>query len=414
MPSPPDHAGLITGLHALVEALETEQSGLPALNHLLTAAGPALGATGMSLAEHYQDGGRVVAATGSLSWMLGRPASDHPPPGAATWELSVDPVPGPAGDGIGAPVRDGTDIQLRRQACHRLIGTRVPRPGGPDGVLCACFTTAGEPITAEHHRVLRFLGFCAAGLYASVSGLPVAATTPPATVDRDLFLAVTSHELRTPVTVIKGYAQTLDQHWDTLDPAARRAAVGVIRQRANELAQLVDRLLNTAIESGLPGHGSFDLVKALWEAVQGLRPELQQRLRMALPRALPPAYGDRASVAPVLAELVTNAAKYSASEVQLRAASDDQTVLFQVTDRGPGIDPDHVEQAFTRYWQADPGDRREAAGVGLGLHLVRRIVERQQGWVSLRPRRSGGTVAEVRLLRADMTAPYDRRLAREG
>jgi two-component sensor histidine kinase len=414
MPSPPDHAGLIAGLHALVDALETDQSGLPVVNQLLAAAGPALGATGMSLSEHYEDGGRVVAATGSLSWMLGRPTGDRPPPGAATWELAVDPAADAAGDGRGGTAGDSPYVRLRRQECQRLIGTRVRRPGGPDGVLCACFTATGEPVTVEHHRVLRFVGFCAAGLYASVSGLPVVASPPPATADRDLFLAVTSHELRTPVTVIKGYAQTLDQHWDTLDPTARRAAVGVIRQRAGELAQLVDRLLNTAVESGLPGRGSFDLVASLRDAVQGLRPELQHRLRVILPRSLPPAYGDRGSVAPVLAELVTNAAKYSASEVQLRAASDDQTVLFQVTDRGPGIDPDHVEQAFTRYWQADPGDRREAAGVGLGLHLVRRIVERQKGWVSLRPRRSGGTVAEVRLLRADMTAPSDRRLAREG
>ena len=66
--------------------------------------------------------------------------------------------------------------------------------------------------------------------------------------DRDLFVAVTSHELRTPVTVIKGYADTLTDHWDSLDEADRRQAARVIGQRANELARLVDRLLTSAAD----------------------------------------------------------------------------------------------------------------------------------------------------------------------
>ena len=72
---------------------------------------------------------------------------------------------------------------------------------------------------------------------------------------------------------------------------------------------------------------------------------------------------------------------------------------FRVSDRGIGIRPEHVERAFERFWQGESGDRRRYRGVGLGLYLVRRIVERQNGWVSLRPRDGGGTVAEVRLPR---------------
>lgn len=70
--------------------------------------------------------------------------------------------------------------------------------------------------------------------------------------ERDLFVAVTSHELRTPVTVIKGYADTLTDHWESLTDADRRQAARIIGQRANELARLVDRLLSSAAESG-PG-----------------------------------------------------------------------------------------------------------------------------------------------------------------
>src|SRR5690606_3089531 len=110
------------------------------------------------------------------------------------------------------------------------------------------------------------------------------------------------------------------------------------------------------------------------------------------------------SVATVLTELVTNAYKYSPAPAQmsLTARAGDRTVSFQVTDRGPGIRPEHVERAFERFWQGDTEDQRRYGGVGLGLYLVRRIVERQNGRVSLRRRELGGTVAEVRLPRADV------------
>ncbi|MFF5177160.1 ATP-binding protein [Micromonospora sp. NPDC000316] len=221
--------------------------------------------------------------------------------------------------------------------------------------------------------------------------------------DRDLFVAVTSHELRTPVTVIKGYADTLTDHWDSLNDADRRQAARVIGQRANELARLVDRLLSSAAETG-PGDdppSPFDLGEALRTAVVDLPAELRRRLVLRLPADLPKALGHRPSLTTVLTELVTNAGKYAppGSPIEITAGVDGQLVGFRVSDRGIGIRPEHVERAFDRFWQGESGDRRGYPGAGLGLYLVRRIVEQQNGWVSLRPRTDGGTVAEVRLPR---------------
>jgi two-component system phosphate regulon sensor histidine kinase PhoR len=233
--------------------------------------------------------------------------------------------------------------------------------------------------------------------------------------DRELFIAVTSHELRTPVTVIKGFADTLVEHWDALDPAGRRAAVRVIGQRASELARLVDRLLAaTTAPLGAPMHAPFDLVAALQEAVDGLGGELRQRLRVSLPPVLPKAYGNRYVLMTVVTELVTNAIKYSTELVELSAGADEEHLLFQVADRGVGIDPEQVEQAFVPYWQADPQERADHPGAGLGLYLVRLIVERQNGRVSLRPRQNGGTVAEVRLPRADLVVGARQSTAEEA
>ncbi|HTJ39030.1 MAG TPA: ATP-binding protein [Dactylosporangium sp.] len=228
---------------------------------------------------------------------------------------------------------------------------------------------------------------------------------------RDLFIALTGHELRTPITVIRGYVDTLVDHWESLAEEARREAINVVGQRARELSRLVDRLLNAvgddgpAIESNtlLP----FDLVDSLHAAVDELNGEQRRSLSVALPDSLPKTRGDRASLATVLAELVTNAGKYSPNwvQIELTAGADPQTVWFRVSDRGIGIRPEHVERAFDRFWQLETGDQRTSGGVGLGLYLVRRIVERQHGWVSLRPRQGGGTVAEVRLPRADADGP---------
>lgn len=227
---------------------------------------------------------------------------------------------------------------------------------------------------------------------------------------RDLFIALTSHELRTPVTVIRGYADTLVEHWDNLDEAARRDAVFVVGARARELARLVERLLTAAGDvAGLVGPAvsvPFDVVETLRSATGELSADLRRDLQLRLPSGMPKALGDRMSLATVVTELVTNACKYSAGrvEVELTAGADAQTVWFRVADRGVGIRPEHVERAFERFWQLETGDQRRFGGVGLGLYLVRRIVERQRGWVSLRPRDGGGTVAEVRLPRADVSA----------
>jgi two-component system, OmpR family, phosphate regulon sensor histidine kinase PhoR len=228
---------------------------------------------------------------------------------------------------------------------------------------------------------------------------------------RDLFLTVASHELRTPVTVIRGYADTLIEHWEALDEPSRREAVFVMGQRARELARLVDRLLTAASDAagllddapGVP----FDCLDALREATTDLTPDIRAAVRLDLPDELPKALGNRISMTTVVTEMVTNACKYSPSRVQvdLTAGADASTVWFRVSDRGVGIRPEHVERAFERFWQLDNADQRTYGGVGLGLYLVRRIVERQGGWVSLRPRDGGGTVAEVRLPRADAAPP---------
>jgi signal transduction histidine kinase len=401
MPEGPEYAALTRGQIAILDRLNAGEAGLPVLQQIVRLAQDGLGGLGAGFAEYGPDHGRVIAATGVCAHALGRRVDrlDAPPPGGRTRLIPLASLNAE----FAGHVEDGDH--------RRVLGARCQTGDTIVGSLHVCFDEAEEEPGPEHHAVLELLASYIGRLYGHRAGLPVHAGAEDAAdqsrrqEDRDLWVAVTSHELRTPVTVIKGYADTLTHHWGSLGEPGRQEAVRIIGARAGELARLVDRLLSATSEDGEVGGspaGPFDLVEALRQAVEELPAALRRRLVLdGLPQELPKAYGDRDSLATILTELATNADKYSpaGTDVELSAAADGETVTFRVADRGVGVKPEHVEKAFERYWQGESGDRRHHPGAGLGLYLVRRIVERQHGWVSLRPREGGGTVAEVRLPR---------------
>lgn len=280
---------------------------------------------------------------------------------------------------------------------EHALGRPSPVPVPPAGTAAEHRTPGGQ--------ILRVLSTELSGTHCRVMTLRDATGARRRDEAGELFLALTGHELRTPVTVIKGYADTLAEHWDALSDADRREAVRVLRQRASDLARLLDRLLTAAEDyAGDREAVPFDLADALRQTLTELPAGTRDRVALDLPSGHATALGDPAGTATVVAELVTNAVKYSppGTPVEVTVHAEQRTVELRVADRGIGIRPEHVERAFDRFWQAESGDQRRYGGVGLGLYLVRRIVERQNGWVSLRARDGGGTVAEVRLPRADV------------
>lgn len=388
---------LIFSLTTLINEAHNDQA---VLDRLLRLGERALGAIGMAVCEIDRDektGGRVVAATGVDDWALGRPvSSDH-------IAALLKPSPPPYRVEL-----DGLEPLAVKQLQDRAARWILVHPlymGGRPAVLLAAFFHTDRDIDEDQTAVMKLVAGAVGFIYRSTE--PPRITGPAPADDNELFMAVTSHELRTPVAVIKGYADTLRDHWDQLDEEHRRDYARIIGQRANELARMVERLLNASVNINAMQVEKvpFDLLEALHRAAAGLSLDLRKRLRLDLPAELPPALGHRASIASVLTELVTNAHKYSpgAAPVSLTAESDGCTVLFRVADRGIGVSPDHTPNTFERFWQGEAGDDRRYGGAGLGLFLVRKTIERQNGWVSLRPRDGGGTVAEVRLPRGDIS-----------
>jgi PAS domain S-box-containing protein len=219
---------------------------------------------------------------------------------------------------------------------------------------------------------------------------------------REMFLATTSHELRTPITVVKGFAGTLLHRWDDLTDAERRAAVTTIVQRTESLAALVDQLLlgSTGPAAFEVDVAPFDLLAALRESLAGVESlSIEHTIALAAADDLPLALGDRSTVDVIVGQLLENAIKYSpdGGEIRVGVSGDGCLVTVRVSDQGIGLDPDDAELVFERFYQAPGGNRRRLGGVGLGLYIVRRLVEAQGGAVRAYGTPGVGTTVEFAL-----------------
>jgi PAS domain S-box-containing protein len=220
---------------------------------------------------------------------------------------------------------------------------------------------------------------------------------------KDLFLATTSHELRTPITVVQGFASTLASRWDNLADADRRAAVQTIAERAGSLARLVEQLLlgsRAGADQLQVSNGPFDLAGLLRGAVVAFRPLSDKHtLGLDIAHDLPQANGDPMATDIIIGQLLENAFKYSpeGGAVTVHARPDGEAIVVEVTDRGVGIPPEDRERVFERFIQGEAGDRRRFGGIGLGLYIVRQLARAQEGEIAADGHDGGGTVMRLRL-----------------
>lgn len=221
---------------------------------------------------------------------------------------------------------------------------------------------------------------------------------------KDLFFATTSHELKTPLTVVKGLATTLLKHWDRMDAAQRTEALSTIERRAENLDRLIERILvGSRVQAGaldvVPT--PVDVGRIIEDIVAGFAPMSAKHDVIAeLPRTapLPLVAGDRQVLDTILGHLLENAIKYSPAggEVAVNASvSDDgRAVVIEVRDQGIGIEGD-VERLLHPFVQADSRTTRRFGGVGLGLYIVRQLVDTIHGEFSARNRPEGGAAFSV-------------------
>jgi two-component system phosphate regulon sensor histidine kinase PhoR len=205
------------------------------------------------------------------------------------------------------------------------------------------------------------------------------------------FVANASHELRTPLAALSGFIDTL-QGPAKEDAKARERFLSIMHAQATRMARLIDDLLSLSrveLSAHVRPESSVDIVPIIRQVADGLEPLARERLveiEIDLPAAPVIIAGDREELLRLFENLIENALKYGASGgrviVSLKeAASSDGApeVRVMVRDFGPGIAPEHLPRLTERFYRVDVGDSRAQGGTGLGLSLVKHILNRHRG-----------------------------------
>jgi two-component system, OmpR family, phosphate regulon sensor histidine kinase PhoR len=224
---------------------------------------------------------------------------------------------------------------------------------------------------------------------------------------RQEFVANVSHELKTPLTSIKGYVETLlDGALE--DKAHNREFLQIIDEHARNLALLIDDVLDlSAIEAKRLEYrfDSVSLADVTEKLIKGLAPMAKAKdvkIDNRLSDKLPKVRADRDKLAQILMNLIDNAIKFNKTggRVEISAVADGNPIIISVKDTGVGITPDDLPRVFERFYRADKARSREIAGTGLGLAIVKHLIEAHQGTVTAQSQLGQGSIFTFTLPRA--------------
>jgi signal transduction histidine kinase/CheY-like chemotaxis protein len=271
-------------------------------------------------------------------------------------------------------------VQGRIVGTLRLVLTEAPRRYTPDDLEFAQALADRAAVAVEQGRLYKELK-------------EAYATATSASVLKDEFLATLSHELRTPLNAILGWVQMLRSGALDADGAAR--ALGTIARNAEIQSELINELLDVSrIVAGKMQLDvrPIDLVKVAELAVQTVTPAAAAkgvRLQPVVGTSPAPVSGDADRLQQVVWNLLSNAIKFTpkGGRVQIRIENVTSHVELTVADSGKGIPPQMLPHIFERFRQGDSSSTRGHGGLGLGLAIVRHLVELHGGTVEAR---SGG------------------------
>ena len=226
---------------------------------------------------------------------------------------------------------------------------------------------------------------------------------------RSDFVANASHELRTPLASLSGFIETL-QGPARNDASSRDRFLAIMKEQATRMARLIDDLLSLSrIEQKAHIHpdDTTDLVEIVHKVADGLSPLARERdveIKIADKTSSLIVSGDRDELIRVFENLVENALKYAATgkRVDITLAREPATgegrdAIVSVRDYGPGIAPEHLPRLTERFYRVDIGESRAQGGTGLGLALVKHILNRHRGRLMIESTPGSGADFTVRL-----------------
>ena len=224
---------------------------------------------------------------------------------------------------------------------------------------------------------------------------------------KDEFVALISHDLRTPLTSIIGYTELAREEVpDAPLDDERRGYLEVVARSAERLLRLVDDLLFVARLQAGKGLdltvADLDLAAVAEQAVREAQPRAAGRdleLRLSADSRPVPVRADRGRVFQLLDNLVANAIKFTppGGEIEVHVEHAGDSAVLEVRDTGIGLDPEEAERLFDRFYRTTRAVESQIPGTGLGLYIARAITEAHGGRISAGARRGGGTVFRIEL-----------------
>ena len=226
------------------------------------------------------------------------------------------------------------------------------------------------------------------------------------------FVSNVSHELRTPLTSIRMFVETLQMD-RARDPEQVKACLDLLASESERLSHMIERMLSWArMEAGrrLYSLRPTPMSVIAEKAVQAFRAQQlggpQTELTVDVPSTLPEVDADAEAIAEALLNLLSNAFKYGGDgkRIALRGRVEGSNAVFEVQDHGGGISPRDRKRIFDKFYRAEQLLSRKSEGIGLGLSIVRHIVEGHRGRIECNSEPGKGTTFQIRLHVAPVAA----------
>lgn len=216
---------------------------------------------------------------------------------------------------------------------------------------------------------------------------------------QNTFISVVSHELKTPVSIIRGYAEMLARTDIKWKPTQIRESLGIIIDEADRLTREINSLLDVsrvqlnAMPLEIHSWNIKELIAHICQRFAARALAQQINVEIRINDDMPDVYADRERIRIVCENLLTNAIKYSPNGgiVRIQARPDNGMAIISISDQGIGIPVEEQGRIFDRFYRIDNRLRRETQGFGLGLFLAKAIVEAHHGHIWVESRGGGGT-----------------------
>jgi len=213
---------------------------------------------------------------------------------------------------------------------------------------------------------------------------------------QDEFISTVSHEMRTPLTSIRGFSQTLLSSWDRIDDDNKKKFIKIIEEQSNRLINLVENVLTVSKANA----GSIVMKKVFINAsINSIIPMFREQYKyhkfeFVPQKELPAARLDDDKFQQIMTNLIDNAGKYSpdGSTVTISTDTKGESIIIKVKDEGVGIKKEDSEKLFKKFSRIENHLTSKTQGNGLGLYITKQLVESMNGSITFESEENKGTV----------------------